>query len=309
MMMDSPRSTPTFSTTFRRAIHLHVRRKNAHLNRLLLILALSFLYDPAVASDAQEKKVVNSLGMEFVLIPAGTFIMGSPIDEVNRGASEVQHQVTITRPFYMQTTEVTVDEWRAVMGRRFFARKKGAGDMPVVKVSWHDCKKFIRKLNVMTGDLYALPTEAQWEYAARAGTETAYFWGGQIDCTRAMFANNAKKYNACVSANRSSTLDPDGPAPVKRYAPNAWGLFDMHGNVWEWCEDHYDRYAVVSVVDPSETESGKDRIRRGGSWYGPGYSCRSANRAFGHAMSRLQNTGFRLVRLLPDRQNETSQPQ
>ncbi len=309
MMMDSPRSTPRISTTFRRTFHVHVRRKNVFLNRLLLFLALSFLYDPAVAGYAQEKKVVNSLGMEFVLIPAGTFIMGSPIDEVHRGASEVQHPVTITRPFYMQTTEVTVDEWRAVMGRRFFARKKGAGDMPVVKVSWHDCKKFIRKLNLMTGDLYALPTEAQWEYAARAGSETAYFWGGQIDCTRAMFANNSMKYNDCISANRSSTLDPDGPAPVKRYAPNAWGLFDMHGNVWEWCEDHYNRYAVVSVVDPCETESGKDRVRRGGSWYGPGYSCRSANRAFGHPMSRLQNSGFRLVRLLPDRQNETSQPQ
>lgn len=300
MMMDSPRSTPTFSTTFWRAIHLHVRRKNAYLNRLLLILALSFLYDPAVASDAQEKKVVNSLGMEFVLIPAGTFIMGSPIDEVHRGASEVQHQVTITRPFYMQTTEVTVDEWRAVMGRRFFARKKGAGDMPVVKVSWHDCKKFIRKLNLMTGDLYALPTEAQWEYAARAGTETAYFWGGQIDCTRAMFANNAKKYNACVSANRSSTLDPDGPAPVKRYAPNAWGLFDMHGNVYEFCQDFYDYpdayYSQSPELDPEGPPDGEYRIMRGGSWGATEKYCTSGSRNYMSPSKGSSSIGFRLLR-------------
>ncbi len=308
-MLDALRHNLRFSIAIRRWFHVQARRHETLFDPILLILVISFVFYPAVMGYAQEKKVVNSLGMEFVLIPAGMFIMGSPIDEVYRGASEIPHPVTITRPFYMQTTEVTVDEWRAVMGRRFFARKKGAGDMPVVKVSWHDCKKFIRKLNLMTGDHYALPTEAQWEYAARAGSTTAYFWGGQIDCTRAMFANNTMKYNACVSASRSSRLDPDGPAPVKRYAPNAWGLFDMHGNVWEWCEDLYARYDVVSVVDPCETESGRDRVRRGGSWFGPGYSCRSANRAFGHPMSRLQNTGFRLVMVLPDRQNETFQPQ
>ena len=308
-MMDAQPTSLRARTIPRRWPHGQVCGKKNIFNRLLLILALSFVYDPAVTGHAQEKKIVNSLGMAFVLIPAGMFTMGSPIGEVHREASETPHPVTITRPFYMQTTEVTVDEWRAVMGRRFFARKKGSGDMPVVKVSWYDCKKFIRKLNSKTGDYYALPTEAQWEYAARAGSTTAYFWGDQIDCTQAMFANNTMKYNACVSVNRSSTLDPDGPAPVKRYSPNAWGLFDMHGNVWEWCEDLFARYNVVSVVDPCETEAGKDRVRRGGSWFGPGYSSRSANRAFGHPMSRLQNTGFRLVIVLPDQQDDTSSPQ
>jgi formylglycine-generating enzyme required for sulfatase activity len=132
---------------------------------------------PAMAATPRKRRCVNSLGMEFVLIPAGMFIMGSPLEEAYRGLSEVQHPVTITRPFYMQTTEVTVDQWRAVMGRRFLPRKKGAADMPVVKVSWYDCKKFIRKLNQMTVRSYLLPTEAQWEYAARAGSTTAYFWG------------------------------------------------------------------------------------------------------------------------------------
>ncbi|WP_167528005.1 formylglycine-generating enzyme family protein [Desulfosarcina alkanivorans] len=262
-----------------------------------MILAFSVVFFPAWAGHAQEQKVHNSLGMEFVLVPAGMFLMGSPLDEAYRSPSEVQHPVTISRPFYMQTTEVTVDQWRAVMGRRFLARKKGSGDMPVVKVSWYDCKKFIRKLNRMTGDLYLLPTEAQWEYAARAGSETPYFWGSQIDCSRAMFANNPMKYDACVGVHQASGR----PKPVKSYPPNAWGLYDMHGNVWEWCEDRFGRYGAVSMVDPCETESGKDRVRRGGSWFGPGYSCRSANRAYGHPMSRLQNTGFRLVMALPDR--------
>jgi formylglycine-generating enzyme required for sulfatase activity len=248
-----------------------------------------------VAAEVQAQHVINSVGMEFVLIPAGNFVMGSPLHEAERGISEVQHAVTISKAFYMQVTEVTVDQWRSVMGRRFLARKKGSGDMPVVKVSWHDCQKFIRKLNQVTGHTYALPTEAQWEYAARAGTTTAYMWGNQRDCSLAMFANNPRKYAECVAANRSAGLKAGRPAPVKRYPPNAWGLYDMHGNVWEWCRDLFHGYDRVSVVDPCTTETGQNRVRRGGSWFGPGYSMRSANRAYAHPMSRLQNRGFRLV--------------
>ena len=259
---------------------------------------LFFLAVP-VLSHAQEKTIVNALGMTFVRIPAGMFIMGSPIEEADRGVSEIAHPVTISQPFYMQTTEVTIDQWRAVMGKRIFARKRGSGNMPVVRVSWHDCNKFIRKLNKRTGETYQLPTEAQWEYAARAGTTTAYFWGDQIDCSRALYANNPKKYNECVSHNRDNGIRPGCPAPVKQYAANPWGLYDMHGNVWEWCRDVYARYEPVTVVDPYKQDSGADRVRRGGSWFGPGYSCRSANRAYGHPMSRLQNTGFRLI--LPER--------
>lgn len=275
------------------------RRVN-RLCRLLPLLVLGMVIHSAGASQAMDKKVVNDLGMEFVLIPAGTFVMGSPIEEMHRDASEVQHQVSISRPFYLQTTEVTVDQWRAVMGWRLLARKKGTGDMPVVKVSWHDCMKFIHELNRMTDERYALPTEAEWEYAARAGSTTAYFWGDRIDCTLAMFANNPTDYEVCVPAIREAGLEPGRPAPVGQYPPNAWGLFDMHGNVWEWCRDRFDRYDTVSVVDPYETESGQNRVRRGGSWFGPGHACRSANRAYGHPMSRLQNTGFRLIMATPD---------
>ncbi len=270
------------------------------INRLLLGGIFLIITPPAMASGNSEIKVMNTVGMEFVLIPPGTFVMGSPAEEAHRDASELQHPVTISSPFYMQTTEVTVEQWQTVMGKGFLGRKKGTGDMPVVKVSWHDSIEFIDKLNQITGDRYMLPTEAQWEYAARAGGTTAYYWGDQIECPQAMFANNPKKYDHCVSANVVAGLKPGQPAPVKSYLPNAWGLYDMHGNVWEWCVDLFSRYHASPVVDPRETQSGHYRVRRGGSWFGPGYSIRSANRAHGHPMSRLQNTGFRLVMVPPD---------
>jgi sulfatase modifying factor 1 len=222
-MTDTQRLPLAYSSAIRVWFHFTVFRKRTLFHWFLLIFALSVVFYPAPAIHAQEKKVLNSLGMEFVLIPAGMFIMGSPLDEAYRNLSEVQHPVTITQPFYMQTTEVTVGQWRSVMGRRFLARKKGSVDMPVVKVSWYDCKKFIRKLNRMTGDLYMLPTEAQWEYAARAGSVTPYFWGSQIDCSRAMFANNPMKYDACVAGHRSSGIGPGRPGRVKRYPPMPGG--------------------------------------------------------------------------------------
>ena len=265
----------------------------------MLMAFLTVLGTPALAA-AQASTVTNTLGMTFVRIPAGTFVMGSPMTEADRDASEAQHTVIISRPFYLQTTEVTVDQWRAVMGRRLFARKRGAGDMPVVKVSFMDCQKFIGKLNQKADEQYRLPTEAEWEYAARAGTTTAFFWGDQIDCSRAMYANNPMRHDECVAASRIRGMEVGCRAPVKQYPPNAWGLYDMHGNVWEWCVDGFGPYPSEPQVDPRQIDSVQDRVRRGGSWFGPGYACRSANRAWGHPMSRMQNTGFRLVMIPTD---------
>ncbi|BBO76354.1 hypothetical protein DSCW_37710 [Desulfosarcina widdelii] len=270
-----------------------------------VLVALLMIFDGPLSAADQKSVVENQLGMIFVLIPAGTFVMGSPIEEAHRNVSEVQHQVTISEPFYLQRTEVTVDQWRSVMGRRWLARKRGTGDMPVVRVSWNDCQKFIRKLNRLTGEQYLLPTEAQWEYAARARSSTAYFWGNKIDCSRAMYANNPMKHDDCVGAFSRAGTKSGQPAPVGSFAPNAWGLYDMHGNVWEWCEDLFDSYEAVSTVDPCETESGRDRVRRGGSWFSAGSACRSANRAYAHPMSRFQNTGFRLV-MVPSNRNRAS---
>ncbi len=277
---------------------LKYARKGAVLFLAVFVTAL-FMSQPAWAL---EKRIANSIGMEFVLIPAGTFSMGSPPDEPSRERDEVIHTAKIKKPFYLQTTEVTVKQWRAVMGKRFFGRKKGTPDMPVVRVSWQDCVKFIKKLNARGDGVYRLPTEAEWEYACRAGTNTAYGIGNKIDCNKAMYANNTLKSPACVDTVESKGLPPDKPAPVKSYAPNAWGLYDMNGNVWEWCEDWFHPYKPdVAVKSQSQgeapsMETGTNKVRRGGSWYGTGSRCRCANRNYSHYANRYQTTGFRLVR-------------
>ncbi len=246
---------------------------------------------------AAEKTYRNYLGMEFVLIPAGEFMMGSPPHEPHRSELEVQHKVIISQPFYMQTTEVTLKQWRALMGKKLFGRRKGTDDHPVTKVSWYDCQDFIAKLNARNEGVYRLPTEAEWEYACRAGTATAYTWGDKADCSRAMYANNRMKARECIDYVKSRLMTVNQAAPVKSYPPNAWGLYDMHGNVWEWCLDGYiENYDLNDNKDPRGPGSGMARSRRGGSWYKHGYACRSANRAYGHAAAKYKTTGFRVVR-------------
>ncbi|MGD9320242.1 MAG: formylglycine-generating enzyme family protein [Desulfobacteraceae bacterium] len=245
-----------------------------------------------------EKAFINSIGMEFVLIPAGAFMMGSPPDEPSRNKDEVQHQVSITKPFYMQATEVTLKQWRALMGKRFFGlfKRRGKGNKPIVKVSWFDCVDFIKKLNALNEGIYRLPTEAEWEYASRAGSQEAYSWGNDIDCEKAMYSNNTVKSEECVDYVKSRGLATDSPAPVKSYPPNAWGLYDMHGNVWEWVQDWYGGYPPTAVVDPQGVETGTERVRRGGSWFKYGRACRSANRNFAHPATKHNTLGFRVVK-------------
>jgi formylglycine-generating enzyme required for sulfatase activity len=200
---------------------------------------------------------------------------GSPPEEPRRNKDEVQHQVTFSKPFYMQTTEVTLKQWRALMGKRFFGLfgRRGKENKPIVKVSWFDSVKL-----------------------TRAGSQTAYSWGKDIDCTKAMYSNNTLKSDDCVEYVKSRGLATDSPAPVKSYAPNAWGLYDMHGNVWEWVQDWYVKDYPDAVVDPKGIESGKERVRRGGSWFKYGRACRSANRNFAHPATKHNTLGFRVVR-------------
>ncbi len=237
----------------------------------------------------------NPLGMAFVRLSPGTFSMGSPSREPGRDPSEIRHAVTLSEPFFMMTTEVTLGQWWAVMGKRWIGRRKGPPDLPVTRVSWFDAVRFINRLNDRYPGVYGLPTEAQWEYACRAGTQTAFAWGPKAACDKAMFANNPAKAPDCVEYARSRGWRANRPAPVKRYPPNAWGLFDMHGNVWEWCQDWYGMYPRGPVKDPRGPHSGKGKVRRGGSFFGPARLCRSANRAYAHPASRLHTTGFRLV--------------
>ncbi len=272
-----------------------VLKKGINISLLfLMVFFITALLE--VRALAFEKSFSNSIGMKFLYVPAGTFIMGSPLQEPHRYKNEIQHQVSITKPFYIQSTEVTLRHWRTLMGKRFFSRRKGKNEMPVVEVSWYDCMKFIKKLNAMNEGAYRLPTEAEWEYACRAGSKSAYSWGDNIDCRKAMYGNNHLDYDECVECMRLKGITTDFPAPVKSFQPNAWGLYDMHGNVWEWCADWYGGYSEKALKDPYGPDSGDNKVRRGGSWFKYGYSCRSANRAHGNPSTRYRTTGFRLVR-------------
>ena len=243
---------------------------------ICIVFLLSSIFF-SVSVFAFEKTFTNSLGMEFVLIPSGTFMMGSPPGEPDRDLSEVRHRITISKPFYMQTTEVTLKQWRSLMKSKLLIFRNASGDMPVTRVSWFDCMEFIKRLNGMGEGKYRLPTEAEWEYAARAGTTTAFSWGDSIDCEKAMYGNNSIKYDVCQLYIESIGLRKDQPAPAKTYRPNPWGLYDMHGNLWEWCQDWFGDYEKNPATDPKGPASGTMRIRRGGSWFKYGYSCRSAN--------------------------------
>jgi formylglycine-generating enzyme required for sulfatase activity len=153
------------------------------------IIAAIILLMPVLAFP-QEKTFVNSVGMEFTLIPAGTFVMGSGDDDPLRGKGETQHEVTISRPFYMQTTEVTLGQWRKLMAKGvfgFFKRRKGPDNLPVNRTCFHDVESFLEKLNALGEGEYRLPSEAQWEYAARAGTQTAYSCKSGILCLDEFF--------------------------------------------------------------------------------------------------------------------------
>jgi formylglycine-generating enzyme required for sulfatase activity len=237
-----------------------------------------------MSGDHGRKTITNSIGMKFVLIPAGSFIMGSPPGELKRNQDEHQHRVTISRPFYLQTTEVTQDQWVAVMGKNpsWF---KGRGDRPVENVSYQQAREFIDRLNRREKTTrYRLPTEAEWEFACRAGTTTVYSCGDSPGCLSGC---------AWCSSNSGGKTHPVGKKP-----PNRWGLFDMHGNVWEWCSDRYneDYYKKSPPSDPKGPAMGGDRVFRGGAWAGGPSQLRSARRNDGGPSCRLSYLGFRVAR-------------
>ena len=233
----------------------------------------------------------NSIGMTFVRIPAGTFTMGSPADEPGRDNDETQHQVTISRPFSLQTTEVTQGQWKTVMGGNPSYFKDCGDPCPVEQVSWNDVQEFIRKLNEREGtNKYRLPTEAEWEYAARAGTTTPFHTGSCLTTDQANFDGNYPLSGCSKGEFRQKTVR------AGNFAPNAWGLYDMHGNVWEWCQDWKGDYPSGSVTDPEGPSSGSGRVLRGGSWLGDAKLCRSALRLDGDPTVRDGSVRFRLVR-------------
>ncbi len=234
-------------------------------------------------NPANRDRIRNSIGQEFVYTKPGTFMMGSPPDEPGRNLDERQHQVTLTKGFFIQTTEVTQGQWRKVMGNNPSSFKSCGEDCPVERISWRGALAFIMKLNRKEGtNRYRLPTEAEFEYAARAGNTTSFFCGDSGDCI----------YEYGWYNSNSGTKSH----PVGQKLANAWDLYDMHGNVWEWCQDWYKKnYPPGSVTDPTGPSTGWKRVARGGSWY---YSIRGLRSAFRNGFEPDKDPndgGFRLV--------------
>jgi len=230
--------------------------------------------EPAMSLD-----LGNGVKLELVLIPAGKFMMGSPETEKDRLSDETQHEVTISQPFYMGKYEVTQEQYEAVTGTNPSLFKDAKN--PVENVSWDDAQEFCKKLSAKTAKTVRLPTEAQWEYACRAGTETRFYSGDADDDLDGV---------GWYFSNSGITTYPVG---AKK--PNAWGLYDMHGNVWNWCADWYGKYELGAATDPTGPTTGTSRVLRGGSWYGYPWFCRSAFRSIDSPVVRGIAVGFRLM--------------
>jgi len=245
---------------------------------------------PAIAVKGDIKpEITNSLEMRFVYIPPGEFMMGSPKDEPGRWNNEIQHKVTLTKGYYMQTTEVTQGQWKAIMGSNPSYFKDCGDTCPVENVSWDDAQTFIEKLNQKEGtDKYRLPTEAEWAYAARAGTKTAYHWGDKPDCSKANYGSGWS--DECKGKNPGKTVR------AASFLSNDWGLYDMHGNVWEWCQDWYGNYPADAVTDPAGPGTGSSRVLRGGGWNYGARNCRSGYRGYNTPDSLDYSVGFRFAR-------------
>jgi len=225
----------------------------------------------------------------FRWIPPGRFLMGSPEDEAERGSDERQHEVILTRGFWLGETPVTQALWQAVMGDNP-SRFKGS-DRPVEGVSWDDAQRFIARLNGERDDLLLrLPSEAEWEYACRAGSTSPFWFGDTIGTAQANYDGNYPYAGGAKGENRGQTVE------VTALPANDWGLYQMHGNVWEWCQDWYEDYPKGPVRDPRGPDTGASRVQRGGSWFSSARRPRSAYRVHGHPGIRFDGTGFRLAR-------------
>jgi formylglycine-generating enzyme required for sulfatase activity len=261
------------------------------------ILCVAFIASQSVI--AADRTYTNSIGMEFVLIPSGVFQMGAADSDREATSSEKpRHQVTITRPFFLGKVEVTQAQWETVMGSSPYTTERSNPfyDLPGMAarvrkpsnpatVSWNDAQEFIKRLNRKEGHArYRLPTEAEWEYAARAGTSTAYSFGDD--------AAQLGRY-----AWHGEDFATGSPHPVGQKAPNPWGLHDVHGNVWEWVQDRYrDRYDAAPVTDPKGPATGSARVVRGGSWHVTSTSWRTSFRKPYEPDYRGISIGFRVLR-------------
>jgi formylglycine-generating enzyme required for sulfatase activity len=265
--------------------------------------------DLTVESGGRE--FTNSIGMKFVPVRKGKFLMGSPADEKQRQDEEHQHPVEISRDFYLGAHEVTQRQWKALMGNNpsFFCKEGGhkdrvqgldTSDFPVDNVSWEDAQKFIEKLNARdkrrSGWRYALPTDAQWEYACRGGpdstTKPFRFAKGQDS-----LSSDDANFNGAPYGNAKQGKNLNRTAKVGSYKPNNLGLYDMHGNLWEWCQDWYsvDYVKKSPLRDPPGPAKGTERMLRSACHFNGGWECRAARRHGQASTFKNEAVGFRVA--------------
>jgi sulfatase modifying factor 1 len=256
--------------------------------------ALSLYVDSKI--DTKPKPwVVPQFNLEMLWCPPGSFVMGSPKHEEDRDEDEIQHNVTLTKGFWIGKYEVTQAQWQKLMGNNPSAFKDPK--RPVERISWYDATEFCERLTehernagrLPSGMIYKLPTEAQWEYACWAGTQTVFFFGDALSCSQA----NLDGDYPYGSASKISYLERT--VPVGSYVANSWGIHDMHGNVWEWCSDWYGVYTPDPVTDPQGASIGLNRVYRGGSWGINGQYCRSAFRYWFAPDYKSNKLGFRVT--------------
>ncbi|ETR72973.1 MAG: Sulphatase-modifying factor [Candidatus Magnetoglobus multicellularis str. Araruama] len=298
-----------FAKRWFRSVLRAIQRKSSEDSEWRDFIFIQFLENRLTfrISKKMHQVFTNSLQMTFVRILNGTFMMGSPETEQGRDNDESpQHKVTLTSDYYMQTTEVTQGQWKAVMGENPSYFKNCGDNCPVENVSWNDVQEFIRRLNKKSKQEYRLPTEAEWEYAARAGSTSA-FANGDIKETGCELDPNLDKMgwycgNSCVDyeggyecSRCGNNCKKWGTQPVAQKKANKWNLYDMHGNVYEWCSDWYGDYTNAHVTNPVGSVKGSSRVLRGGRWIHFAWLCRSAIRNRFEPTYRFRIIGFRLV--------------
>ncbi len=267
-----------------------------------------------VSADARSSRFYRAVSLptptdtNLVFIPPGTFVMGSPAEEALRFPDETRHLVTISRGFWMGKYLVTQKDFMSVMGLNpsYFTPTHGSSEdssRPVEQVTWNDATNYCALLtarDLAAGRIpphcvYRLPTESEWEYACRAGTTTAFYLGSRLSSGQANFLGRYEYDATAGQINNADGVSLQSTTPVGSYAANGWGIYDMIGNVWEWCQDFYGSYPKESVIDPQGPAQGSDHAVRGGDWGALGRFCRSAQRSGNIPAPTSRRVGFRVV--------------
>jgi sulfatase modifying factor 1 len=248
--------------------------------------------------DVEETvEIGNGVKMTFVLVPPGKFRMGSPENETKHDKDEILHEVTLTEPFYLARYTVTQEQYEALIGKNP-SHFKGSL-FPVETVTWEEAKDYAETLTKKRADrhLYHLPTEAEWEYACRGGRSSSQTFG--IGDGRSLSSREANFDGNYPYGGAEKGPYLDSPCNVGSYSANGFGLYDMHGNVYQWCADWYGPYPTREMINPAGPPEGSDRVLRGGSWYGYGWNCRAAIRRHAVPSFHIDHLGFRLARSIP----------